>query len=196
MFSSRSCLIFITLFLNHNKSILKIIQCKKKSDFFASESFILSFWHSFSETVKWIGECVRSNSNFHTRNQDVDFDMLEMFFSFQCTKCDENRWLNTKIFQKRDVIALKRQCLFCTIVTHSVMLCYTAIGHFRWVRWEPRWPWQWVVMTFQVFGGPQADMIFVQSFTQPDSQAKSFTPQKCLNCNIFITNLQRKCINY
>ena len=26
-----------------------------------------------------ISECVRSNSNFHPRNQDVDFDMLEMF---------------------------------------------------------------------------------------------------------------------
>ena len=25
-------------------------------------------------------ECVRSNINFHPRNQDVDFDMLEMFF--------------------------------------------------------------------------------------------------------------------
>ena len=58
-----------------------------------------------------ISECVRSNSNFHPRNQDVDFGMLEMFFSFQCTKYDENRWL---------VIAPKKTIgLFCTIVTHS-----------------------------------------------------------------------------
>ena len=43
-----------------------------------------------------ICECVKSNTNFHPLNQDVDFGMLEMFFSFQCTKYDENRWLNTK----------------------------------------------------------------------------------------------------
>ena len=28
-----------------------------------------------------ICECVRSNINFHPGNQDVDFDMLEIFFS-------------------------------------------------------------------------------------------------------------------
>ena len=39
-----------------------------------------------------------------------------------------------KAFKKRDVIAQERQFLFfCTIVTHSVLLCYTAIGHFRWL---------------------------------------------------------------
>ena len=37
---------------------------------------------------------------FQPRNQDVDFDMLEMFFSFQCPKYDENRWLNTKLLKK------------------------------------------------------------------------------------------------
>ena len=37
-----------------------------------------------------ICECVRSIINFHPRNQDVDFDMLEIFVSFQCTECDEN----------------------------------------------------------------------------------------------------------
>ena len=30
-----------------------------------------------------------------------------MIFSFQCTTYDENRWLNTKLFKKRDVIAQK-----------------------------------------------------------------------------------------
>ena len=46
--------------------------------------------------------------------------------------------------------------LFCT-VTHSVLLCYTTIGHFRWVRWDPKWPWaswQWVGITFRAFMGP------------------------------------------
>ena len=46
--------------------------------------------------------------------------------------------------------------LFCTIVTDSVLLCYVAIGHFRWVRWDPKWPWapwQWLEMTFQAFRG-------------------------------------------
>ena len=30
-----------------------------------------------------------------------------------------------------------------------------------------------------------SDMIFVQNFTQPDFQAKSFTPQKCVICDNF-----------
>ena len=33
-----------------------------------------------------------------------------------------------------------------------------------------------------------ADMIFVKNFTQPDFQAKSFTPQKCVICDIFLAN--------
>ena len=57
--------------------------------------------------VWFISECVRSIINFHPRSQDVDFNLLEMFFSFQCIKYDENRWPNTKLFKKRDVIALK-----------------------------------------------------------------------------------------
>ena len=28
------------------------------------------------------------------------------------------------------------------------------------------------------------DMIFVKNFTQPDFQAKNFTPQKCVICDI------------
>ena len=31
----------------------------------------------------------------------------------------------------------------------------------------------------------EPDMIFVQNSTQPDFQAKSFTPQKCVICDIF-----------
>ena len=31
-----------------------------------------------------------------------------------------------------------------------------------------------------------SDMIFVQNFTKPDFQAKSFTPQKCVICDIFL----------
>ena len=34
----------------------------------------------------------------------------------------------------------------------------------------------------------QADMIFVKSFTQPDFQATSFIPQKCVICYIFLAN--------
>ena len=40
------------------------------------------------------------------------------------------------------------------------------------------------------------DMEFVKNFTHPDFQAKSFTPQKCVVCGIFLANLQRKCIKY
>ena len=32
------------------------------------------------------------------------------------------------------------------------------------------------------------DMKFVKNFTRPDFQAKSFTPQKCVICNIFLAN--------
>ena len=32
------------------------------------------------------------------------------------------------------------------------------------------------------------DMIFVKKFTQTDFQATSFTPQKCVICDIFLTN--------
>ena len=34
----------------------------------------------------------------------------------------------------------------------------------------------------------RTDMIFVQNFTQPDFQAKSFTLQKCEICDIFLAN--------
>ena len=53
-----------------------------------------------------------------------------------------------------DVEEVKTISLFSTIATHSVLLCYTATGLFRWVRWDPKWPgapWKWVGMTFQVF---------------------------------------------
>ena len=36
---------------------------------------------------------------------------------------------------------------------------------------------------------PDADMIFVQNFTQPDFQAKSFTPQKCVICDSFFLRI-------
>ena len=77
-----------------------------------------------------ICECVRSIINFHLRNQDVDFVMFEMLFGFQCTKYNANRWQK----KKRGNSPNKTIRLFCTIVTHSVLLYYTAIGHFRWVR--------------------------------------------------------------
>ena len=73
--------------------------------------------------VWFISECVRSIINFHPRSQDVDFNLLEMFFSFQCIKYDENRWPNTKLFKKRDVIALKRQYIYCALVWHTVYCC-------------------------------------------------------------------------
>ena len=41
-----------------------------------------------------------------------------------------------------------------------------------------------------------ADMEFVKKFTPPDFQAKNFTPQKRVNCDIFLANQQRKCIKY
>ena len=34
----------------------------------------------------------------------------------------------------------------------------------------------------------RADMEFVKNFTHPDFQAKSFTPQKCVICDIFFAN--------
>ena len=40
------------------------------------------------------------------------------------------------------------------------------------------------------------DMEFVKNFTQPDFRAINFTTQKCVNCDIFLANQQRKCIKY
>ena len=52
----------------------------------------------------------------------------------------------------------------------------------------------WIILdTLDSFG---PDMEFVKNFTQPDFQAKNFTPQKCVNCDIFLANQQRKCIKY
>ena len=94
-------------------------------------------------------------NNKSSRNQDVDFDMLELLFSFQCAKFAwREQMAEYKTFQKKRRNSPKKTIRpFCTIVTHSVLLCYTAIGHFR---WDPKWPWaawQWVVMTFQAFRG-------------------------------------------
>ena len=41
-----------------------------------------------------------------------------------------------------------------------------------------------------------SDMEFVKNFTQPDFQAKNFTLQKRVNCDIFLANQQRKCIKH
>ena len=35
---------------------------------------------------------------------------------------------------------------------------------------------------------PVTDMEFVKNFTHPDFQAKNFTPQKCVICDIFLAN--------
>ena len=44
-------------------------------------------------------------------------------FSFQSTKYDENWGLNTKLFQKRDVIALKIQYVYSALLWHTVYCC-------------------------------------------------------------------------
>ena len=73
---------------------------------------------TFNQTC-YICECVRSIINFHPRNQDVDFDMLEMFFSFQCTINDENRWLNKEKFLKGDKTSMLHYCdAQCTVVLY------------------------------------------------------------------------------
>ena len=42
------------------------------------------------------------------------------------------------------------------------------------------------IQVIQLIHMVQADMIFVKNFTQPDFQAKSFTPQQCIICDIFL----------
>ena len=49
-------------------------------------------------------ECVRSIINFHPQNQDVDLDMLEMFFSFQRTKYDEKKIRNSPEKDNRSIL--------------------------------------------------------------------------------------------
>ena len=78
------------------------------NELYRNVQFLLNMWNCHLNIrriqflLESIHECVRSNSNFHPRNQDVDFGMLGMFFSFQCTKYDEYIWLNTIFFKKRD----------------------------------------------------------------------------------------------
>ena len=48
----------------------------------------------FGNTSGLVCECVRSIINFHTRNQDIDFDMLEMFLAFNVlnmTRTDDGK---------------------------------------------------------------------------------------------------------
>ena len=73
----------------------------------------------------FVCECVRSNISFRPRNQDVDFDLLKMSFSFPWAKYDENRWLNIKLVfkKKRDIIAANRQCVYFALLWHTVYCC-------------------------------------------------------------------------
>ena len=77
---------------------------------------------------------------------------------------------------------------------HKLTTCYG----FETLSWDLQamwsvslWQWFWHFplrpsITDRRRLGP--DMIFVQNFTQPDFQAKSFTPQNCVICNIFLAN--------
>ena len=84
------------------------------------DSYIRAYLPLHKDEIRIVGllicECVRSNRSFHPHDQDVDFDILEMFFSFQCAKHEENRWLNTNFSKKKTIR------LFCTIVT-TVYCC-------------------------------------------------------------------------
>ena len=55
-------------------------------------------------------ECVRSNSNFHPRNQDVVFEMLEMFLVFNVLHMTKTDGL-IQNFKQREVTALNRKLL-------------------------------------------------------------------------------------
>ena len=48
-----------------------------------------------------VRECVRSNTNFDPLNRDVNFGVLEMFFSFLCTEYDEMAEYKTLKKRKR-----------------------------------------------------------------------------------------------
>ena len=109
----------------------------------------------------FVCECVRSNINFCPRNQDVDFDMLKMFFSFPWAKYDEKRWLNIKLFfrKKRDIIVVNRQCIYFALLWHTVYCCViqwlvTSDGSDG-TRNDPGRPeneWEWLS---RCLGGPQ-----------------------------------------
>ena len=104
---------------------------------------------AYNDLLIWYHEILGHTS-------DVDFEMLEIFFSFQCTKYEENRWLITNLSKKRDA---KRKYVFSALFWHTV---HTWIVHFGWVRWDPKWPWvpcQWLGITFQAFGGPSGAQI-------------------------------------
>ena len=67
----------------------------------------------FSQHI-YICECVRSIINFHSGNQDVDLDMFEMFFNFQCTKFGPSQVTSKMGFSKRAIT--------CTIeISHKLI---------------------------------------------------------------------------
>ena len=63
---------------------------------------------------------------------------------------------------------------------------YQKAHHNTW--WQGCAAWSWC------YNWSMPDMIFVQKFTQPDFQATSFTPQKCVIYDIFLANWPCKCI--
>ena len=55
-------------------------------------------------------ECVRSNINFHPRNQEVVFEILEMILAFNVLHMTKTDGLMQN-FKNREVTALNRQLL-------------------------------------------------------------------------------------
>ena len=106
-----------------------------------------------------------SNKYVNVSDETSIFTQKTKMFISLCEICflASNVLDMTKTFQKKRPNSPKKTIqLFCTIVTHSVLLCYTAIGHFGWVRWDPKWPWapwHWVGMTFQAFRGSSGAQI-------------------------------------
>ena len=126
--------------------------------------FLLIVWVNLEFTpFPWV--IFENIKKFEFKN--LKFNSLFFLFTLWAdSKCPPSAWV---IFSMRD--PLSSVSGFWTRAgklqgsskkSHSVLLCYTAIGHFKWVRWDPKWPWapwQWEGMTFQAFRGSSGAQI-------------------------------------
>ena len=91
-----------------------------------------------------------------------------------------------------NTIRLKITCfllLFTVLLIKDILdLAWHLATRMKFGTCEQNWD------LYGTISGP--DMEFVKNFTHPDFQAKNFTPQKRVNCDIFLANQQRKCIKY
>ena len=78
------------------------------------------------------------------------------------------------------------------LLHHSVPKCPCSRwwrGPYFFAKCHNLWHFKSFASFFFWKRGQNADIIFVQNFTLPDFEAKDFTPEKCVICDIFSRKL-------